>query len=134
MITFLRQFTILQRLMMMLMLAAIGTVCFASFSIKEQYDNLISQKWLQIDGQLTSIVSVIEVFHKNALSQDPSQAQQAASALSSQTRYGNQGYFIVIDDANQILAHGDKPELIGTSALAFSFADGSNPFATLLPL
>lgn len=134
MITFLRQFTILQRLMMMLMLAAIGTVCFASFSIKEQYDNLVTQKWLQIDGQLNSILSVIDVFRQQALTQNANQAQQAASALIQQTRYGNQGYFIIIDDSNQFLAHGDNAALIGTSALTYRLADGSTPFATMLPL
>lgn len=81
MITFLRQFTILKRLMMMLVMAAIGTVCFASFSIKEQYSNLIEQKWLQIDGQLGSILSVIDVYRQDAASgkMREQEAQKAAA-------------------------------------------------------
>ncbi|MFB2649875.1 methyl-accepting chemotaxis protein [Shewanella mangrovisoli] len=136
MITFLRRFTILQRLMMMLVMAAIGTVCFASFSIKEQYSNLIEQKWQQIDGQLGSLLSVIDIHRQDALSGKLSEAeaQQAAANLIDQTRYAGVGYFIVIDDNNQILAHGERSDLIGTSALNFKLQNGTNPLATMLPL
>ncbi|MGR6502155.1 methyl-accepting chemotaxis protein [Shewanella sp. Koi 1] len=134
MITFLRRFTILQRLMMMLVMAAIGTVCFASFSIKEQYSNLIEQKWLQIDGQLGSILSVIDVYRQDAVGGKltESQAQQAAAKLIDQTRYAGVGYFIVIDDNNQILAHGENSNLIGTSAQNFKLPNGTNPLITML--
>ena len=136
MITFLRRFTILQRLMMMLVMAAIGTVCFASFSIKEQYSNLIDQKWLQIDGQLGSILSIVDVYRQDALNGKTTEdeAKKAAAALINQTRYAGAGYFIVIDDTNQILAHGETHELIGTSALNYRLANGMNPLATMLPL
>ncbi|MCS6194184.1 methyl-accepting chemotaxis protein [Shewanella baltica] len=136
MITFLRRFTILQRLMMMLLMAAIGTVCFASFSIKEQYSNLIEQKWLQIDGQLASMLSVIDVHRQDALKGKYSEedAKKAAAELINQTRYSGSGYFIVIDDNNQILAHGDNASLVGTSALTFKLPNGTNPLATMLPL
>ena len=103
--TFLRRFTILQRLMMMLLMAAIGTVCFASFSIKEQYSNLIEQKWLQIDGQLASMLSVIDVHRQDALKGKYSEedAKKAAAELINQTRYSGSGYFIVIDDNNYVV-------------------------------
>ncbi len=134
MITFLRRLTILQRLMLMLVLAAIGTVCFASFSIKEQYSNLIEQKWQQIDGQLGSILSVIDIYHQDALSGKlpELEAQQAAANLINQTRYAGVGYFILIDNNNKIIAHGERSELIGTSALDFSLPNGSNPLAAML--
>lgn len=121
---------------MMLVMAAIGTVCFASFSIKEQYSNLIEQKWQQIDGQLGSLLSVIDIHRQDALSGKLSEAeaQQAAANLIDQTRYAGVGYFIVIDDNNQILAHGERSDLIGTSALNFKLQNGTNPLATMLPL
>lgn len=136
MITFLRRFTILQRLMMMLVMAAIGTACFASFSIKEQYINLIDQKWRQIDGQLDSVLSVVDVYRRDAVNGKTTEdeAKEAAAALINQTRYADVGYFIVIDNANQILAHGETRELIGTSALNYRLANGTNPLATMLPL
>ncbi len=136
MITFLRRFTILQRLMMMLLMAALGTVCFASFSIKEQYSNLIEQKWLQIDGQLSNVLSIIDAYHQDAIKGrfNEDGAKKAAANLINQTRYSGSGYFIVIDDKNQILAHGDNASLVGTSALNFKLPNGTNPLATMLPL
>ena len=136
MITFLRRFTILQRLMMMLLMAALGTVCFASFSIKEQYSNLIEQKWLQIDGQLSNVLSIIDAYHQDAIKGrfNEDGAKKAAANLINQTRYSGSGYFIVIDDKNQILAHGDNASLVGTSALNFKISNGTNPLATMLPL
>ncbi|WP_394132733.1 methyl-accepting chemotaxis protein [Shewanella maritima] len=55
MIHFLRQFTILQRLIMMLALAAIGTVVFATFSIKEQYNALAVQQYHQMEAELQTL-------------------------------------------------------------------------------
>lgn len=136
MITFLRQLTILQRLMIMLIMAAIGTVCFASFSIKLQYNNLIEQKWQQIDGQLGSVLSILDAHRQDVLNgkSTEEEAKKAAAALMTQIRYAGAGYFVVIDDTNQIVAHGENTALIGTSAMNVKLADGSNPLATMLPL
>ncbi|QYJ80353.1 methyl-accepting chemotaxis protein [Shewanella acanthi] len=136
MIPLLRQLTILQRLMMMLLLAAIGTVCFASFSIKEQYHHLIDQKWLQIDGQLGSVMSLLNVYQQDVIKGKYSEqeAKTAAAEMINQLRYAGIGYFVLIDDNNQILAYGERQDLIGTSALSFKLPNGSNPLATMLPL
>ncbi|MBR9727126.1 methyl-accepting chemotaxis protein [Shewanella intestini] len=52
---FLRQFSILQRLIIMLMLAALGTLCFASFSVNEQYNSLVKQEYRQLNTQFENI-------------------------------------------------------------------------------
>ncbi|UJF20992.1 methyl-accepting chemotaxis protein [Shewanella sp. OMA3-2] len=52
MIASLRQLTILKRLFIMLILAAIGTVCFGSFSVKEQYNNLVNEKYHQLASNI----------------------------------------------------------------------------------
>ena len=49
MIDLLRRLTILKRLFIMLLLAAIGTVVFGSFSVKEQYNHLVEQKQKMLD-------------------------------------------------------------------------------------
>ncbi|WP_366941638.1 methyl-accepting chemotaxis protein [Shewanella sp.] len=118
------------------MRGSFSTVCFASFSIKEQYSNLIDQKWLQIDGQLGSILSIVDVYRQDALKGKTTEeeAKKAAAELINQTRYAGAGYFIVIDDTNQILAHGENRELIGTSALNYRLPNGTNPLATMLSL
>lgn len=96
----LRKLTILQRLILMLVLAAIGTLCFASFSIKEQYDNLITQKWLQNDAQLNTALSVVAAHRTQAQAGKLTleEAQQESAALIGQMRYGREGYFILLSD------------------------------------
>ncbi|ABV87317.1 methyl-accepting chemotaxis protein [Shewanella pealeana] len=129
MIALLRQFTILQRLILMLMLAAIGTVCFASFSINEQYNNLIAQKWLQNDAQINTAVSIIEAHNKQVedLNLTLVNAKQAAAYLINQIHFGNDGYFIILDEQRNIIAHGADASAINQNATTlFSSQDPVN--------
>ena len=129
----LRKLTILQRLILMLVLAAIGTLCFASFSIKEQYDNLITQKWLQNDAQLNTALSVVAAHRTQAQAGKLTleEAQQESAALIGQMRYGSEGYFILLSDQGKIIAHGAEPSLVGQAIAGYRIKDGSNPLAQL---
>ncbi|MBO2649868.1 methyl-accepting chemotaxis protein [Shewanella algae] len=129
----LRKLTILQRLILMLVLAAIGTLCFASFSIKEQYDNLITQKWLQNDAQLNTALSVVAAHRTQAKAGKLTleEAQQESAALIGQMRYGREGYFILLSDQGKIIAHGAEPSLVGQAIAGYRIKDGSNPLAQL---
>ncbi|MBO2548024.1 methyl-accepting chemotaxis protein [Shewanella algae] len=129
----LRKLTILQRLILMLVLAAIGTLCFASFSIKEQYDNLITQKWLQNDAQLNTALSVVAAHRTQAQAGKLTleEAQQESAALIGQMRYGREGYFILLSDQGKIIAHGAEPSLVGQAIADYRIKDGSNPLAQL---
>lgn len=135
MIAILRRFTILQRLLMMLLMAAIGTVCFASFSIKEQYDNLIEQKWLQLEGQLNTLESIIESYQQDTAKGIISEAnaKQAVSKLVQQSRYSETGYFALIDAEQRILAHGKQPAFIGQSVTQLPAAQTA-PLKSVLSL
>ncbi|MBO2591149.1 methyl-accepting chemotaxis protein [Shewanella algae] len=129
----LRKLTILQRLILMLVLAAIGTLCFASFSIKEQYDNLITQKWLQNDAQLNTALSVVAAHRTQAQAGKLTleEAQQESAALIGQMRYGREGYFILLSDQGKIIAHGAEPSLVGQAIAGYRIKDDSNPLAQL---
>ncbi|GAB1112226.1 MAG: methyl-accepting chemotaxis protein [Shewanella algae] len=129
----LRKLTILQRLILMLVLAAIGTLCFASFSIKEQYDNLITQKWLQNDAQLNTALSVVAAHRTQAQAGKLTleEAQRESAALVGQMRYGREGYFILLSDQGKIIAHGAEPSLVGQAIAGYRIKDGSNPLAQL---
>lgn len=116
MIAFLRKFTILQRLIMMLALAALGTFCFAAFNIQEQYNNLEQQKWLQNDGQLDTVLSLVEVHRQQVQQGQISEADAKAevASLINAAHYGNGGYFMVVDAEGQILAAGGQSQKIGS--------------------
>ncbi|GIU24008.1 methyl-accepting chemotaxis protein [Shewanella sp. MBTL60-007] len=114
----LRQFTILQRLILMLMLAAIGTVCFASFSINKQYNNIIAQKWLQNDALINTAIKIIEANNQQVDGQavDIIKAQQSAAQLINQIHFGNDGHFIILDAQRNIIVHGADTNALSQSA------------------
>ncbi|ABZ76863.1 methyl-accepting chemotaxis sensory transducer [Shewanella halifaxensis HAW-EB4] len=134
MIALLRQFTILQRLILMLMLAAIGTVCFASFSINEQYNNLVAQKWLQNDGQINTAISLIEANKKQVDAQKISlaTAQATTTELINQIHFGNDGYFIILDRSHTIIANGADPLSISKNVNSLSHSQAAVNLDTLL--
>ncbi|MEC4724204.1 methyl-accepting chemotaxis protein [Shewanella sp. D64] len=118
MISVLRRFSILQRLFLMLILAAIGTLFFASFSINEQRNNLIKQKWVQNDAQLTTVLSIIESHRKQVTQRKTSltDAQEEAAQLVNEIGSGSDDYFVLIDENNCIISHGGSENFIGQSA------------------
>ncbi|GGY91299.1 methyl-accepting chemotaxis protein [Shewanella fodinae] len=130
----LRQLTILQRLILMLVMAAIGTVCFASFSIKEQYSNLINQKWVQNDSLLNSALSIVEASRLQAYASNTSEkeAQQQTIRLFDGMRFGKDGYYILIGSDGVILSDSQYPKLVGTNVSELKTADGERPFVKFI--
>lgn len=134
MISALRRLTILQRLILMLVLAAIGTLCFASFSINEQRNNLIKQKWGQNDAQLSTVISIIEA-HRKQISQGKislADAKDEAAQLVNEIGFGNDGYFVLIDENDNIIAHGVSADLIGQSAKTIQAQDRNLSLADMV--
>ena len=134
MILQLRRLTILQRLILMLVLAAIGTLVFASFSINEQRNSLITQKWTQTDAQLSTVLSIIEAHRQQSIAGKISitNAKTETAELVNQINYGNGGYFILIDENQNIIAHGGDKTLIGQQASNIRSYDGLFSIADLV--
>ncbi|MFV7771094.1 methyl-accepting chemotaxis protein [Shewanella marisflavi] len=134
MLELLRRFTILQRLIFMLVLAAIGTFVFASFSINEQRNNLIEQKWVQNDAQLSTLLSIIASHHKQVDQQQLSadDAKNEAANLVNQIQYGTTGYFLLFDKDHTLLANGASPDRLGMKASSLADTMGGRAFDRLL--
>lgn len=134
MLAILRRFTILQRLILMLVLAAIGTFVFASFSINEQRNNLIKQKWLQNDAQLSTLLSVIDTHYRQSQQNilTPEDAQREAANLVNQIQYGESGYFLLFDADHTLLANGASPDQLGIKASKLTSQMGGNALDKLL--
>ena len=64
MIDLLRRLTILKRLFIMLLLAAIGTVVFGSFSVKEQYNHLVEEKQKQLSAQVSLLSNTLSALQQ----------------------------------------------------------------------
>ncbi|MCZ4338054.1 methyl-accepting chemotaxis protein [Shewanella colwelliana] len=134
MLSILRRFTILQRLIFMLFLAAVGTFVFASFSINEQRNNLIIQKWQQNDGQLSTLLSIIDAHRQQALDGEISidQAKVEAAALVGKVLHGNGHYFVLFDSQQRILAHGAQQQRIGDSASSLDDRQSNTSYRQLI--
>lgn len=134
MLAILRRFTILQRLIFMLILAAIGTFVFGSFSINEQRNSLIAQKWIQNDAQLSTILSVLDAHYKQAQQGTITQeeAKKSASELINKIKYGSDGFFILFDASQIIIAHGASPDTLGTHASVLKDRKGLSPISKIV--
>jgi len=98
MIGLLRRLTILKRLFIMLALAAVGTVVFGSFSIKEQYDHLIEEKYKQISGQVSQLSSTLDAFKLAK----PDATVEILSQFASKIEVNDHQAFIIVDNQNRI--------------------------------
>ncbi|MGZ9898439.1 methyl-accepting chemotaxis protein [Shewanella gaetbuli] len=126
MIAILRQLTILKRLFIILILAAIGTVTFGSFSIKEQYDNLKIEKFHQLESILTQFNATVK--HLNNHHFSLSDIINLANSLTEQSQYP-----IVIVDANkQILTLNEQINLPQSTINTMKDNDGKLSIDNLL--
>ena len=134
MLATLRRFTILQRLIFMLVLAAIGTFVFGSFSINEQRNSLIAQKWIQNDAQLSTVLSLLDAHNDSAqqgiITQED--AQKAAQELVNHIKYGTDGFFILFDKSQVVIANGASPNSLGTHVSDLKDVKGQSSVSKLV--
>ncbi|QSX32047.1 cache domain-containing protein [Shewanella avicenniae] len=130
----LRQLTILQRLILMLVMAAIGTFCFAGFSINEQYNNLVEQKAFQNKALIETVLSFsttqTRVLQSLQLSND--QQRQSIIASINGMAYDNANHFMLVDSDGTILGNGNNSSLVGKNVASLSNNDGKTPFQALV--
>ncbi|KFZ38499.1 chemotaxis protein [Shewanella mangrovi] len=130
----LRQITILQRLILMLVMAAVGTFCFAGFSIKEQYNNLVEQKAAQNHALIQTVLSFSANQAKliQSLSLSKAQQRQLIIAGINGMQYGNAEHFMVVDADGTILGNGNNSNTVGKNVSSLSNSEGKTPFQSLL--
>ncbi|MGE6568974.1 methyl-accepting chemotaxis protein [Shewanella vesiculosa] len=128
MIGLLRRLTILKRLFIMLALAAVGTVVFGSFSIKEQYNHLIEEQFKQVTGQVTLLNSTLDAF-KLA---DPNTSVQAITQFASDIKVSENQAFIIIDNQNNIIVNPLNPDSINKPISNLGAVDGARSYQQLI--
>tara|TARA_R110002051_G_scaffold131269_2_gene205150 strand:- start:342 stop:1958 length:1617 start_codon:yes stop_codon:yes gene_type:complete len=128
MIGLLRRLTILKRLFIMLALAAVGTVVFGSFSIKEQYNHLIEEQFKQVTGQVTLLNSTLDAF-KLA---DPNTSVQAITQFASDIKVSEDQAFIIIDNQNNIIVNPLNPDSINKPISNLGAVDGARTYQQLI--
>jgi methyl-accepting chemotaxis protein len=128
MIELLRRLTILKRLFIMLILAAIGTVVFGSFSVKEQYNHLIEQKSKQITVQVDQLSSTLDAFQLDT----PDVTAERLRLLVSNIKITDDQAFIIVDNQNRIIVNPLNPPSVGNPLTSLGTFDNSQPYQQLV--
>ncbi len=115
--TFLRKFTIQQRLAILVVLVLSGLLILTTTSLFIQRDALEKEEYLKTQRLVESAHSLLNYYYEkqraNTLSRAEAQAQ-AKSAIAA-LRYGNNNYFWINDEQPNMVMHPFKPELNGQS-------------------
>jgi methyl-accepting chemotaxis protein len=127
MIELLRRLTILKRLFIMLILAAIGTVVFGTFSVKEQYNHLVEQKQKQITAQVSLLSSSLEAMQQRQPLSDPE-----LLALIREINLNDHVGLWVVDEQQKVLIDSINATNVGRSVNALSSSGNGSIFNQLL--
>ena len=111
MIDLLRRLTILKRLFIMLLLAAIGTVIFGSFSVKEQYNHLVEQKQKMLNAQVSLLSHTLTALQRK----QPLSDTDLLSIINEISLPDHVG-LLVVNEQQQVLINSLTPSAIGLSA------------------
>lgn len=132
--TFLRKFTIQQRLFILLILVVTGFVVLSSISLSQAYKSLLQQKHNANQQVVEAAYSIIEHFYQQQtdglLTQ--AQAQQQTIEVFNSMRYDQGNYFWINDFTPTMIMHPIKPALIGKNVGGIKDPDGTLLFMDIV--
>ena len=133
---FLRNFSIFQRLLMILGVVALGLVLLSLTSLPQQFSSLEQQQYEKTKNLVENTFGIIEHFHdlqqSGELAQD--QAQKAALDAISKLRYDTDNYYWINDYTPNMVMHPMKPQLVGKSLSASKDPDGTYLFMEMVKI
>ncbi len=131
---FLRNYTIQQRLALLVTLMLIGLVILNTISLSKGYDSLLEQKRQATKQLVETAYSIIE--HHYGLQQkgelNEEQAKKQANSVLTSLRYDTNNYFWVNDFTPTMVMHPMKPKLIGKNLSAVKDPDGTPLFMNMV--
>jgi len=132
--SFLRKYTIQQRLAMLVALIIVGLITLDSFSLSQNYSSLFNQKKSTTKELVETAHSIIshhyDLQQKGELTIDEAQ-QRALNAIKS-LRYSDGNYFWVNDFTPKMVMHPIKPALIGKNVAGVKDPDGNLLFMDMV--
>ncbi|MBE0353957.1 methyl-accepting chemotaxis protein [Pseudoalteromonas phenolica] len=133
---FLRNFSIFQRLLMILGVVAIGLVLLSLTSLPQQFSSLEQQQYEKTKNLVENTFGVIEHFYglQQAGEMTQDQAQQAALDTISKLRYDSDNYYWINDYNPNMVMHPMKPQLVGKSLSASKDPDGTYLFMEMVKI
>lgn len=133
---FLRNFSIFQRLLMILGVVTLGLILLSLSSLPQQFSSLEQQQYEKTKNLVENTFGVIEHFY--SLQQDgqlsEAQAKQAALDTISKLRYDTDNYYWINDYSPSMVMHPMKPQLVGKSLSASKDPDGTYLFMEMVKI
>lgn len=127
--SYLRRFTIFQRLAILVSVVVIGLLFLSITSLTQQYNSLKTEQYTKTKNLVEAAHSIIS--HAYSLEQNGTlnqqQAQQHALDTIAAMRYDESNYYWINDYQPNMVMHPIKPDLIGKS-----LANNKDPDGTLL--
>jgi methyl-accepting chemotaxis protein len=129
-VSFLRKFTIQQRLAMLVFIAVLGLSIQSVIGLVQEYNSLLTERHQTTKKLVENSFGIIEHFY--ALEQEgkltQTQAQDQAKATIQTLRYDNNNYFWINDYTPTMIMHPLKPALNGKSLSGVKDPDGTALF------
>ncbi|WP_168929173.1 methyl-accepting chemotaxis protein [Crenobacter intestini] len=120
--------TVKKQLLAQLAAMLLGVVLMAGWGLYNLYTSLVEAHRETVTEQAQGAVSIIRAYEDAARSGTlpVAEAQARAKAALLASRFGEDGYFYLLDDKLNFIAHPIKPKLAGTSMYALKTPDGKN--------
>lgn len=134
--SFLRKFTILQRLAMLCGLVILGLLTLSLTSLKQTYDALEQEQYIKTEQLVESTSGIILYFYnlqQKGMLREEQAKQQAAAAIES-VRYDGDNYFWITDLQPTMIMHPLKPSLNGTSVADIKDPNGVTLFSEMVKI
>ncbi|MFK3864139.1 methyl-accepting chemotaxis protein [Pseudoalteromonas rhizosphaerae] len=134
--SYLRRFTIFQRLAILVSLVVIGLLFLSITSLTQQYSSLKAGQYTKTKNLVEAAYSVITHYHSLQQSDEltEQQAQQGALTTIASIRYDNDNYFWINDFQPAMVMHPFKPELNGKSLSNSKDPDGVPLFVEMVKI
>lgn len=133
---FLRNFSIFQRLLMILGVVTLGLILLSLSSLPQQFSSLEQQQYDKTKNLVENTFGIIEHFY--GLQQDgqlnEAQAKKAALDTISKLRYDTDNYYWINDYSPSMVMHPMKPQLVGKSLSTSKDPDGTYLFMEMVKI
>ena len=127
---------VMLRLMIVVLLGAVGLMVFATVSLRSLNANLLSERQSKTQEQIETVVSLVNQVAKEGQAEGLSTeaTQKRAMDLISGLRYSGNQYFWINSMSGAMLMHPTNPKLVGTQITELKDANGNLFFADMIDL
>ncbi len=127
---------VMLRLMIVVLLGALGLMVFATVSLRSLNANLLSERQSKTHEQIETAVSLVNELIKEGQAEGLSTEamQKRAMSLVSGLRYSGNQYFWINSMSGEMLMHPTNPKLVGTQITDLKDANGNKFFANMIDL